>query len=90
MNWRRCGLRTPWGVCDAMKIQLLIELDYDEGMMHSDDPDAKYWFVKEVLCGDLILFSNEIGDDVGSVKILSDSGDIQRAIDSKCSISRSS
>lgn len=54
------------------KIKLLIELEYDAGIMHANDDAALYWFFKELLVGDdLLLHSNEIGDVVGRVKVLS-------------------
>ena len=52
-----------------IKIKLEIELEYDDEMMHSgeQDPVAKDWFFEDVLKNDLILHSNEIGDEVGKV-----------------------
>jgi len=51
-------------------LRLLIELDYDESTMHGDDTEAREWFFNYVLREGLVLHSNEIGDEVGSVKIL--------------------
>ena len=56
-----------------MKIQLLIELDYDDRIIHGDDPEAVSWFYDDVLKGTdelLILHSNLIGDEIGLVKVL--------------------
>lgn len=57
-----------------MKIKLEIELDYDADLHHAEDNIAREWFFNEVLCGqkrdDLILHSNEIGDSIGTVKVL--------------------
>ena len=53
-----------------MKIKLEIELDYDEKIMHGDDEDAIRWFYEEVLGGPLVLHSNEIGDEVGTIKVV--------------------
>jgi hypothetical protein len=56
-----------------MKIQLLIELDYDDGIIHGDDPEAVSWFYNDVLKGTdelLILHSNLLGDELGLVKVL--------------------
>lgn len=57
-------------------IKLLIELKYDDKMIHGGDKDkeSKDWFFKEILGSkrknDLILHSNEIGDEIGTVKLL--------------------
>ena len=59
-------------------IKLEIELTYDDNIMHEDDPDAIKWFYKDILekeltnedCPNLILHSNEIGDEVGVVKVI--------------------
>jgi len=58
------------------KLKLEIELTYDDELMHSgdSDPQSKAWFTREVLLkeeGGLILHSNEIGDEVGEVRVLS-------------------
>lgn len=52
------------------KLILTIELDYDAELLHGDDSDAIEWFNESVLGGELILHSNEIGDEIGPVKIL--------------------
>ena len=51
-------------------IKLDVELTYDEDLMYGEDKDAKEWFFKDVLSGGLSLHSNEIGDSVGSIKVL--------------------
>ena len=55
-----------------MRLKLLIELDYDEAIMHSgdEDPDGKEWFFAMLENDDLLLHSNEIGDTIGTVKVL--------------------
>jgi hypothetical protein len=56
-----------------MKIQLCIELDYDDDIWHSDCIEDKLWFYNDILSieyGKLSLFSNEIGDMIGDVKII--------------------
>ena len=56
-----------------MKIQLLIELDYDDRIIHGDDSEAVSWFYNDVLKGTdelLILHSNLLGDELGLVKVL--------------------
>lgn len=51
--------------------RLMIELEYDDDMMHGKiSQEALEWFWLEVMGGDLILHSNEIGDEVGRVKVL--------------------
>lgn len=53
-----------------MKLKMLIELEYDEYYMHTEE--EKSWFFDEIL-GDkegLILHSNELGDEVGHVTVL--------------------
>lgn len=54
------------------KIKLLIELKYDEKIMHDKDKESIKWFYKDILGSknDLILHSNEIGDEVGKVKVI--------------------
>lgn len=56
-----------------MKIKLLVELEYDARSMHGDDPEAIEWFHKDILKGTdelLILHSNELGDEVGTITVL--------------------
>jgi hypothetical protein len=53
------------------KLKLLIELDYNAAMMHENDPEAIEWFFTDLLPGDeLFLHSNEIGDTVGTVRVM--------------------
>ena len=51
-------------------IRLLIDLTYDDEIMHSDEDAAIAWFHDNVLKGELLLHSNEIGDEVGEVRVL--------------------
>lgn len=52
-------------------VRLVIEVEYDDEIMYDNDEDAKDWFFNSVLnTGDLILHSNEIGDKVGTVRVL--------------------
>jgi hypothetical protein len=57
-----------------MKIKMLVELSYDAKTMHDDDKESIDWFYKEILGSkrkdDLILHSNEIGDEVGTIKVI--------------------
>ena len=53
------------------KIKMIIELEYDDEMMHGTDQDAIDWFNSDILIGNkglLLLHSNEIGDHVGKVR----------------------
>jgi len=53
------------------KIRMIIELEYDNDIMHREDAEAIDWFYNEILVGkggQLILHSNEIGDEIGKVK----------------------
>lgn len=55
------------------KLVLEIELDYPD-TIHGDDPESFLWFRDEIILGDsggLVLHSNEIGDEVGTVKVRS-------------------
>lgn len=53
---------------------MLVELQYDDKIMHGKNKDETNWFYKEILQsktkGELILHSNEIGDEVGLIKVL--------------------
>jgi len=52
-----------------MKLKMEIELDYDNDFMHSGDEQfEEFWGM--VQAGDIILHSNEIGDEIGKVKII--------------------
>ena len=50
------------------RIKLTIEVEYDD--VYSLNEEEKLWMENEILVGDgsLILFSDEIGDTVGTVK----------------------
>jgi len=52
-----------------MKIQMTIEVELDDSV-YSREADELLWLENEILVGDgnLILHSNEIGDEVGVVK----------------------
>jgi len=56
------------------KIVMTIELDYDAELMHGDDPESKNWFFGQILnkdLGKLVLHSDDIGDTVGTVRVVS-------------------
>ena len=53
---------------------MFVELEYDDEIMHGTDAEAVDWFYKDILGSkqknDLILHSNEIGDEIGTIKVL--------------------
>ena len=53
-------------------LKLEIELTYDDEAMYVDDKEGREWFLNDVLMDPegLTLFSNEIGDVVGDVKVV--------------------
>jgi hypothetical protein len=57
------------------KILMTVELEYDDEMMHGDDPEEVQWFHEQVLPDvddyGLYLHSNELGDEVGRIRVLS-------------------
>lgn len=57
------------------RIKLEIELTYDDAIMHcgEDDQESKEWFFDTILNGtkgELILHSNEIGNELGEVSVV--------------------
>ena len=61
---------------DEMKtLRMLVDLTYDESIMHEDTAEEQDWFFHNVLANNnggeqLILHSNFIGDEVGEIKII--------------------
>ena len=57
------------------KLTMIVELTYDEDIMHHDSPEEVAWFMDSILLNpppeSLLLHSNELGDTIGEVKILS-------------------
>lgn len=59
------------------KLKLVAVLEYDDDAMHGDDPEEIEWFRKAILLGEtdesesLLLHSDEIGDTIGEVRVLS-------------------
>lgn len=53
---------------------MLVELKYDAKLMHGNDKESKDWFLNHILKSrrrdELILHSNEIGDEIGTIKVL--------------------
>jgi hypothetical protein len=53
-----------------MKLKIKGEFIYDAELMHGDDKEDEQWFFKDILLGEkLIVHSNEIGDEIGILKI---------------------
>ena len=55
-------------------IRMVIDLTYDEDITHGTDHGCRDWFYNEILrdeCeGGLLLHSNEIGDEIGTVRVV--------------------
>ena len=56
------------------RIRMLVELTYNDDVMHGDEQAAIDWFFDDVLHGNseekLILHSNEFGDEIGIIEVL--------------------
>ena len=58
-------------------VRLVIELKVEDYMYNREDSEEKEWFYDNILgvgsepIDDLFLFSNEIGDSVGDVRVIS-------------------
>ena len=56
------------------KVKMVIELEYDDTIIHHDNKEGIDWFYGEILHetkGELLLHSNNIGDTLGSVRVIS-------------------
>ena len=55
-----------------VKLIMLIELEYDEDIMHGDDPEAVRWFREDIIGGGMLTLhdNGELGDDLGTVRVL--------------------
>jgi len=55
-------------------IKIIAELRYDDKIMHDKDKESIDWFYNDILKSkrknDLVLHSNEIGDEIGTIKII--------------------
>jgi hypothetical protein len=55
---------------DIQKLTIVATLELDAAFYPPDDEQAQTWLVQDILMGEvLILHSNEIGDEVGRVRI---------------------
>lgn len=56
------------------KIKMMVELSYNANFMHGKDKESTQCFYRDILKSkrknDLILHSNEVGDQIGTVKVL--------------------
>lgn len=53
------------------KLKLDIELTYDAKLMHGNEEESIGWFSNDILMKEkLILHSNDIGDEIGTVKVI--------------------
>lgn len=53
------------------KIKLEVEFTYDTKIMHGKDKEAIDWFYNDILLSEkLTLHSDEIGDEIGTIKVL--------------------
>ena len=56
-------------------IKLHVDFTYDAKTMHGSDKESMEWFYNEILKSkrknDLILHSNEIGDEIGTIRVTS-------------------
>lgn len=62
---------------------MIVELEYDDVVHHGDDEESFYCFYDGILkqeLGDdlLILHSNYIGDEIGTIKVIEFLDDIQK------------
>lgn len=56
-------------------LKMAVELTYDAYLMYGDDPQSIDWFENDILRqkgndSPLLLYSNEIGDEIGEIKVL--------------------
>ena len=53
------------------KLRLLVDFEYDDVMMHDDDKESIDWFFNDILFFErLAVMSSEIGDEIGTMKVL--------------------
>lgn len=51
-------------------MKMLVELTYSPEMMHGVDQEAIDWFNNDILSRTLLLYSPEIGDNIGMISVL--------------------
>jgi len=51
-----------------MKLKIEATLEFDENLMYGDK-EGRAWFFNDILGGELLLHSNDLGDTVGTVSI---------------------
>jgi len=52
------------------RLKMTIELECDDRLFNESDPEEVSWFFNYVMKKKLLLHSNEIGDVVGTVKVI--------------------
>jgi hypothetical protein len=59
---------------DSQKLRMEIKLELEEAFFPSGDEQAQDWLINRILlnapAGELQLFSDEVGDLLGTVKVL--------------------
>ena len=53
-----------------MKLYAQIVVDLGDRMFNPDDPEETEWFQEEIMAGELILHSNDLGDGLGPVQVM--------------------
>ena len=69
------------------KLQLAVELCYDDEIYHGDDEDSIEWFNTDIIGkGDkgLALHSDEVGDRVGDITVLGSLAEIRQQERERC------
>lgn len=53
-------------------VRMIVELTYDETIMHDDGPDGAVWFNDLLTCPSdpLWITSDEIGDTLGTIEVI--------------------
>lgn len=52
------------------KLKMVVEFTYDANLMHGEDKESVDWFFNLLKSEELIVHSNEIGDEIGTVRVL--------------------
>jgi hypothetical protein len=51
-------------------LQLSVQFTYNPELMHGEDEDSEAWFLDLVQNEELIVHSNEIGDKIGTMRVV--------------------
>lgn len=52
-------------------VRLICDLTFDQELFYGNSKSERDWFYSHVLKNDLILHSNDIGDSIGELKVIS-------------------